>query len=57
MNVLVVDVGGTHVKLPATRQKQFCESPSRPMLTTKQMVGNVKKRRIGCARPNGVKET
>jgi polyphosphate glucokinase len=57
MNVLVVDVGGTHVKLPATRQKQFCESPSRPMLTAKQMVGNVKKRRIGCARPNGVKET
>jgi polyphosphate glucokinase len=43
MNVLVVDVGGTHVKILATGQKQFREFPSGPTLTAKQMVGGVKK--------------
>lgn len=43
MNVLVVDVGGTHVKILATGQKQFREFPSGPALTAKQMVGGVKK--------------
>ena len=43
MNVLVVDVGGTHVKILATGQKQFREFPSDSALTAKQMVAGVKK--------------
>jgi polyphosphate glucokinase len=43
MNVLVVDVGGNHVKILATGQKQSREFPSGPTLTTKQMVAGVKK--------------
>src|SRR4026209_387227 len=42
-NVLVVDVGGTHVKILATGQKQRREFPSGPNLTPKQMVAGVKK--------------
>jgi polyphosphate glucokinase len=43
MNVLVVDVGGTHVKIVATGEKQSREFPSGPALTAKQMVAGVKK--------------
>ena len=43
MNVLVIDVGGNHVKILATGQKQSREFPSGPALTAKQMVGGVKK--------------
>ena len=43
MNVLVADVGGTHVKILATGQKQPREFPSGPKLTPKQMVAGVKK--------------
>jgi polyphosphate glucokinase len=43
LNVLVVDVGGTHVKILATGQKQSREFPSGPKLTAKQMVAGVKK--------------
>ena len=43
MNVLVVDVGGTHVKILATGQKELREFPSGPTLTAKQMVARVKK--------------
>jgi polyphosphate glucokinase len=43
MNVLVVDVGGTHVKILATGQEQPREFPSGPRLTPKQMVAGVKK--------------
>jgi len=43
MKVLVVDVGGTHVKILATGQKQSREFPSGPMLTAKQMVAGVTK--------------
>jgi len=43
MKVLVVDVGGTHVKILATGQKQLREFPSGPTLTAKQMVAGVKK--------------
>jgi polyphosphate glucokinase len=42
-NVLVIDVGGTHVKILATGQKQRREFPSGPKLTPKQMVAGVKK--------------
>jgi polyphosphate glucokinase len=43
VNVLVVDVGGNHVKILATGQKQSREFPSGPTLTAKQMVAGVKK--------------
>ena len=43
MNVLVIDVGGSHVKILATGQKQSREFPSRSTLTAKQMVAGVKK--------------
>jgi polyphosphate glucokinase len=43
VNVLVVDVGGTHVKILATGQKQHREFLSGPKLTAKQMIAGVKK--------------
>ncbi len=43
MNVLVIDVGGTHVKILATGQRELREFPSGPTLTPKQMVAGVKK--------------
>ena len=43
MKVLVVDVGGTHVKILATGQNQSREFSSGPTLTAKQMVADVKK--------------
>src|SRR5213593_21492 len=43
MNVLVVDVGGNHVKILATGQKQSREFPSGPTWTAKQMVASVNK--------------
>lgn len=43
MNVLVVDVGGTHVKILATGQKELRKFPSGPALTANQMVAGVKK--------------
>ena len=39
----LIDVGGTHVKILATGQKQPREFPSGPKLTPKQMVAGVKK--------------
>jgi polyphosphate glucokinase len=42
MNVLAVDVGGTHVKILATGQKERREFPSGPTMTAKQMVDRVK---------------
>jgi polyphosphate glucokinase len=43
MHVLVVDVGGTHVKILATGQKELREFSSGPKLTARQMVAGVKK--------------
>ena len=43
LKVLVVDVGGTNVKILATGQEQSREFPSGPKLTAKQMVAGVKK--------------
>jgi polyphosphate glucokinase len=43
VNVLVVDVGGTHVKVLATGQKKTQEFPSGATLTAKEMVAGVKK--------------
>lgn len=42
MKVLVVDVGGTHVKILATGQKRHREFYSGPTLTARQMVTRVK---------------
>ena len=43
MNVLVVDVGGTHVKVLVTGEQEPRKFPSGPTLTAKQMVAGVKK--------------
>jgi polyphosphate glucokinase len=43
MKVLVIDVGGTHVKMLATDQKEPQEFVSGPRMTAKQMVATVKK--------------
>lgn len=43
MNVLVVDVGGSHVKILATGQHEPLRFPSGPALTAKQMVAGVRK--------------
>ena len=42
MNVLVVDVGGTHVKILASGQEERREFPSGPALTAEQIVRGVK---------------
>jgi polyphosphate glucokinase len=43
MNVLVVDVGGTHVKILATGKKEKREFASGPRLTAPRMVSRVRK--------------
>jgi polyphosphate glucokinase len=43
VNVLTVDVGGTHVKILATGQDEPRKCPSGPKLTPKEMVARVKK--------------
>ncbi len=43
MNVLVVDIGGTNVKILATGQTKRRKFSSGPTLTPRQMVGRVKK--------------
>lgn len=43
MNVLVVDIGGTHVKILATGQKERREFASGPTLTPKKLVAGVRK--------------
>jgi polyphosphate glucokinase len=49
MKVLVVDVGGSHVKILATGQKQKREIVSGPRMTARQMVSRVKKLSEGWA--------
>jgi polyphosphate glucokinase len=43
MKVLVIDVGGAHVKILATGQKQSRKFPSGPKMTPREMVAGVKK--------------
>jgi len=43
VNVLVIDVGGTHVKILATGQDELREFVSGPTVTPQQMVAGVKK--------------
>ena len=40
MNVLVIDIGGTHVKVLATSQDAHREFDSGPSLTPKRMVSS-----------------
>ena len=49
MKILAVDVGGTHVKILATRQTQKREIVSGPGMTARQMVSAVKKLAKGWA--------
>ena len=44
MNVLVIDVGGTNIKILATGQQEPVKFPSGPAMTAKAMVAGVKKR-------------
>jgi polyphosphate glucokinase len=43
MNILVIDVGGTHVKILASGQTESREFSSGPTLTAQEMVSGVKK--------------
>ena len=43
MNILTIDVGGTHVKILASGEKDKREIDSGPTLTARQMVSRVKK--------------
>ena len=43
MNILVIDIGGTHVKVLVTGQKEHREFISGPKLTPKRMVAAVRK--------------
>ena len=43
MNVLVIDIGGTNVKILATGQKEPRKFPSGPTMSPRQMVKGVKK--------------
>jgi len=43
MNILVVDIGGTHVKVLATGETRARELESGPALTPKRMVPKVRK--------------
>jgi polyphosphate glucokinase len=47
MNVLVIDVGGTHVKILATGEQVHREFASGPTLTARAMVSRVKRRARG----------
>src|SRR5260370_5885205 len=42
MNILVIDVGGTHVKILASGEKEKREIDSGPEMTARQMVSSVK---------------
>jgi polyphosphate glucokinase len=42
MNILVIDVGGTHVKILASGEKEKREVDSGPAMTARQMVSSVK---------------
>ncbi|HXM44636.1 MAG TPA: ROK family protein [Bryobacteraceae bacterium] len=43
LKILVLDVGGTHVKALATGHKTFIEIPSGPKMTPRKMVADVRK--------------
>ena len=42
MKILVIDIGGTHVKMLATGHRKFVEIPSGPKMTPAKMVAAVR---------------
>ena len=54
MTVLVIDVGGTHIKVLATGRKQHRQVESGPTMTAEQMVAAVKKLATGWKYDGGV---
>jgi polyphosphate glucokinase len=53
MKILVIDVGGTHVKVRATGGKKRLEIPSGPKMTARKMVAAVRKG-IGSGRADAI---
>lgn len=51
MRILVIDVGGTHVKVLATGHKQRVEIPSGPRMTPAKMVSAVRAATVGWKYP------
>ena len=47
MKILVIDVGGTHIKLCATSHKREIKIPSGPKMTARKMVAAVRKLIVG----------
>jgi polyphosphate glucokinase len=47
MNILAIDVGGTHVKVLATGHRKSVEIPSGPKMTARQMVKKVRQETTG----------
>ena len=47
MKILVIDVGGTHIKLRATSHKREITIPSGPKMTARKMVAAVRKLIVG----------
>ncbi|MGD1088788.1 MAG: ROK family protein [Verrucomicrobiota bacterium] len=47
MNILVIDVGGTHIKVRATGHKTQVQIPSSPKMTANKMVAAVRKIIVG----------
>src|SRR5258708_7146856 len=47
MNILAIDVGGTHVKVLATGHRKPVEIPSGPKMTSRQMVKKVRAETTG----------
>jgi len=47
MRILVIDVGGTHVKVLATGHKQRLEFPSGPKMTPAKIVAAVRAATVG----------
>ena len=43
MKTLVIDVGGTHVKILATGKREHRQADSGPKMTARQMVSAVKR--------------
>ena len=47
MKILVIDVGGTHIKVRATSHKRQMEIPSGPKMTARKMVAAIRKLIVG----------
>ena len=53
LKVLVIDVGGTNVKVLGTGRTEPLKIPSSPTMTANNMVGAVKRAVAGCGSENG----